>query len=282
MKIRNLMAGLTLFLAMAVPALAELTPLPVDDSAGLVADKANYTADGMGYEDESLSVQIEKTRAYDTDVWLCKVKVSDASQIRTAMAGKYGSTKTAGAAVMAKRMNAVFAVNGDYFSYRAEGYLVRQGKLYRNHIDARYDMLIIDDKGDFYVIQDPTEDKVAAFEGTMVNTFNFGPILYMNGEKVLPVKYMDSGSTERAQRLVACQTGPLSYLFVATAANGKGNNGLTMEELVDYVATLDVQVAYNLDGGGSSSIILGGKKINSNSSRPLCDILYFSTLIPAE
>lgn len=41
--------------------------------------------------------------------------------------------------------------------------------------------------------------------------------------------------------------------------------------------------AYNLDGGSSSSVVLGGKKINALSTgkiRPVGDCIYFATLIP--
>ena len=259
--------------------------LPIDDSPGLEAPLQNYLPDNAGYEDESLSVRIERRRAYDTDIMLAYVKIADPSQMRTAMAAKYGSTKVVFPKVLAERANAVFAVNGDYFNYRATGYLVRQGELYRDRPDPTFDLLIIDDQGDFHIIQDPTEDTALAFEGNIINSFNFGPALVIDGQKVLPVKYFDAGTTKKAQRMAACQIGPLSYLFVATEGpENEGSLGLTVEELVEYVGTLGVKTAYNLDGGSSSAMILQGEKINALSARKnryICDILYFSTLIPA-
>ena len=263
---------------------AAFDPLPIDDSPGLPAPQEYYLPDGVGYEDESLSVRIEKTRAYDTDILLAYVTVADASQIRTAMAGRYGSTRVVLPRVLSERMNAVFAVNGDFFNYRPTGYLVRQGELYRDRPDKAYDLLIIDDHGDFTVIQDPTEEKIRGFTGTIVNTFNFGPALILDGEKVLPVKIFDGGTMKKTQRMAACQTGPLSYLFVATEGpENKGSLGLTLEELIDFLAGLGgIRTAYNLDGGSSSSMVLGGEKINALSARKtrsVCDILYFSTLV---
>ena len=264
----------------------QFTPLPVDDSPGPVAAEENYRADGLGYEDESLSVRIETMRAYETEIMLAHVKVADPSQIRTAMAARYGSRKEAKPRVMAERVHSVFCVNGDFFSYRPTGYLVRQGVLYRDKVDPDYDILIIDDKGDFHILKDPTEEAVKAFEGTIVNTFNFGPALVMDGEKVLPVKMMDSGSAKPTQRMAACQTGPLSYLFVATEGpENKGSVGLTLEQMVELCASLGVEQAYNLDGGSSSAMLLNLEKLNALSTRkirPICDILYFATLIPAE
>ena len=47
------------------------------------------------------------------------------------MAGRYGSDTQAPGARLAKRVQAVFAINGDYFNFTSNGYVVRQGTLYR-------------------------------------------------------------------------------------------------------------------------------------------------------
>ncbi len=273
-----------LFVSVSAAAESHFAPLPIDDSPGLVADERCYLEDKAGYQDESLSVRIEKARAYDTDILLAYVTVSDPSQIRTAMAGRYGSTRVATPTVLAKRSNAVLAVNGDFFNYRNTGYLVRQGELLRDRPDPKFDLLIIDDQGDFTVIQDPDEEKVAAFPGKIINSFNFGPALILKGEKMLPVKYFDGGTIRKTQRLAACQTGPLSYLFVATGGPEMYNcKGPTVEELVEFLGDLGgIETAYNLDGGSSSAVVLHGEKLNTYKMRQLCDIIYFSTLIPAE
>ena len=145
------------------------------------------------------------------------------------------------------------------------------------------DMLVIDDKGDLHVIIDPTKEKVAAFEGTMVNTFTFGPALVADGVKVED-NYQDNiGYDKKTQRMVFAQDGPLSYVFVATEGpENKGSVGLTIPEISEFMDGMKVRTAYNLDGGSSSAMMLGNEKINSLSSRkvrPLCDILYFATLV---
>lgn len=288
MNCKRILAALLLALALPAGAAAAqgYAPLPIDDTPGLVADAANYLPDNAGYRDETLSVRIETMRAYDTEIMLAYVDIVDPSQIRTAMTGRYGSKDTALPRVMASRSNAVFAVNGDYFNYRREGYLVRQGKLYRERPDELYDMLIIDDKGDFTIIRDPNMEKVQAFEGTMVNTFNFGPALVVDGEQAEMTKRPNMGINKKTQRMAACQIAPLSYPLVATEGpENEGSAGLTMPELAELTHSLGAQQAYNLDGGSSSAMVLGGEKINALSARkvrPICDILYFSTLVPEE
>ncbi len=270
---------------LGMKAYAEMTfaKLPLD-VAGIKANKNCYLPDQKGYEDPSLKVRIETDRAYDTNVMLAYVEIADASQIRTTMADRYGTTRVTYPENMAKRVNAVLAVNGDFFNYRNSGYLVRQGILYRDKTDSLYDLLIIDDQGDFHILKDPTPEDAHSFPGTIINTFNFGPALVIDGEEVLPVKRIDGGTFRKAQRMAACQIGPLSYVFVAVEGpENKGSVGMTIEELIHYVHGLGVKMAYNLDGGSSSSIILDGMKINATSNkkrRTICDILYFSTLIP--
>lgn len=264
-------------------ALAELEPLPVDDSPAPKAKAENYLPEFGGYQDESLSVSIETTRAYDTTITVARVKIAHPSQMRTAMADKYGSTRSALPRIITKRTNSVFAVNGDFFNFHTKGYLVRQGKLYRDNPKPEMDMLVVDDKGDFHVIIDPTAEKIAAFEGTMVNTFTFGPALLADGQPVEDNYQDDIGYDKKTQRMVMAQDGPLSYVFVATEGpENKGSVGLTIPELMEFVSGLNLVTAYNLDGGSSSAMLLGNDKINSLSSgkvRPLCDILYFATLV---
>ncbi|MBQ8095029.1 MAG: phosphodiester glycosidase family protein [Clostridia bacterium] len=265
--------------------LAAYDSLPIDATPGYPGIPEGFLPDDTGYEDETLSVRIETVRAYDTTIQLVYVKVSDPSQIRTAMADRYGTTRLAYPEILAERSNAVLAVNGDFFNINTKGYLVRQGITYRTKADPLYDILIIDDQGDFHILKDPDNAKVETFNGTIINSFNFGPALILNGEEVLPPKRIDAGTFRKAQRMAACQLGHLSYLFVATEGpENAGSAGLTVEELIHFLHDeLKVPMAYNLDGGSSSSVVLGGKKVNGLSNakrRTLCDILYFSTLIP--
>lgn len=263
-------------------------PLPIEETKGPLPQQSNYLPENTGYVDESISVKIETIREYDTTIMVAYVQIQHPSQIRTTMAGRYGTTKVTFPKFMAERMNAVFAVNGDYFNYRKSGYLVRQGKLYRDRPDPEFDLLMIDDQGDFHIIRDPSEESVHAYVEQMahpvINSFNFGPALIMNGEKVLPVKGFDGGTTKKTQRLAIAQMGPLSYMMVATEGpENAGSVGLTVEELIDLMADLGAPNAYNLDGGSSSTFVLDNEKINALSSkknRTICDIVYFATLVP--
>ncbi len=260
--------------------------LPVDDSAGPAPNEANYLADGKGYRDASLSVTIDEIREYDTTIQIARIEIRDASQLRTAMAGKFGSTRDIPGAKIAQRVNAVLAINGDYFNFNNEGYIVRQGTLYRDNPAVGSDVLLIDDRGDFHIVRDATSEKIAAVGGTVVNSFSFGPALVVDGQAMNIDENLHIASDKPTQRMVVAQTGPLSYLCVATEGpENPGSVGLTLAETVQLMVDLGSRNAYNLDGGSSSTMVLDNRKINALSThkvRPIWDILYFATLVTGE
>ena len=111
-------------------AFAEIVTLPIDQTGGLKYDPANYTSD-THYEDPSITVDIYwGGRISDTNYVYAVIKIANASQLRTAFAFNYSSPGDGKrVADMAKKMNGVFAINGDYYSHswHTNGYMVRQG-----------------------------------------------------------------------------------------------------------------------------------------------------------
>lgn len=98
---------------------------------------------------------------------------------------------------------------------------------------------------------------------------NFGatfvPILLQNGNKqAIPQQWLTSPA--RAPRTVVGNFKNDQLLFLVTDGyDEKGNSGATLTELQDKLLSLGVKDAYNLDGGGSSSLIYEGQVINRPS-----------------
>ena len=281
-----LLAALLLVLALVTAAEASAQAayesIPLEAEAGRPPRQEGFLPDMGGYEDGSLSVKIEMMREHETNILVARVKIADPSQLRTAMAARYGTTGTVLPDRLARRANAVLAINGDFFNFNSTGYLVRQGKLCRDKTNESLDMLIIDENADFHILIDPTPEQAHGCEGTIVNSFNFGPALVKDGEIVHTTKKLNVGLDKETQRMGIGQVGPLEYICVATEGpEQKGSDGLTIPEFAQLMKDLGAVQAYNLDGGSSSAMMLGGEKINARSSkkmRPICDILYFSTL----
>ena len=262
---------------------ASYQPLLIGGAAPYAPVSDAYTADGMGYDDGTLSVRIEQDVAYGTNIFYVYVKATDPSQIRTALAAPYPSKATRQVAVMAEQNNAVLAINGDNFSYHTRGYVVRGGELLRNNPSAGRDMLVIDENGKMSALVSPSADLVAAFPEKIRESFNFGPALIVDGQvqEYDYKKKTSCGYPTKAQRLALCQLDTLSYLIVVTEGPEQDPNaGLTIPEFTQLLASKGVPLAYNMDGGSSTTIILNGKKINAPDSkrRPVGDIIYFATL----
>ena len=172
------------------PDASQVTPIGLNAASGYAPDPAGFKSDTL-YEDPTIRVSIETTRYCDTPMFIARVQIADATQLRTMMAGSYGSQRTALATTLAERGGAVLAINGDYFSYIGTGLVVRQGHTYRMRADSDFDVLMIDVNGDFHIAKEIDEATLnAAYSalggsveegGQIVQAFTFGPALVENG-----------------------------------------------------------------------------------------------------
>lgn len=278
-----LLALLVLVPSGAIVAQAEILELPLDATEGLAPQESGYLSD-WAYEDPSISVSIETGRYEETNYMVARVKLANATQLRTAMATNYYNPSTSLGSTIARRCKAVLAINGDFFSSRnGAGLVTRQGKQYRLKCNGNFDVLVIDDQGDLHILPAALNQDVEAFPGTIVQGFTFGPGLIIDGVKQTDLaKHTFAGGQKAAQRMCLAQTGPLEYLCISTEGpEDKGSVGLTLDQFCDLVASFEGIVnAYNLDGGSSSTMVFRDQKINSPNNpkrRPLCDIIYFAS-----
>lgn len=266
-----------------IPFAASGDVLPLEGETPWPPVETALDMENLSYDDGSLSVRIEKEIAFDTNVYYVYVSITDPSQLRTALSAPYPSKQWTTAATIAKRNNAVLAINGDFFTYHTSGYAVRQGKLLRNVPVSSRDTLIIDENADLTIIDHSSSKNIEAFPREIRQAFCFGPGLIIDGE-VAKFKYADKtscGYPTKAQRMIFCQLGPMSYLFFATEGPEQNQPGLTIPECMTLLEGRGIQQAYNLDGGNSTSIILCGTKINAADAkvRDIGDIIYFATTV---
>ena len=305
----------TLTLGLSCPAIveAEGAKLPLDFTVGgSKTDKADWEYDGktpIGYKDDTIEVTSVKgsvtlpgaskrKKNVKHETWVVRVKIQDATQLRTAVSkDTYKGGGQANAEDIAKSKNAVAAMNGDFFKYEKDvGYVVRQGELIRDASDNKrvvFDMLLVDSEGDFHVIAGADTAKVEAFTAetlapqgrTVMDTFNLGPALIVDGE-VQDIAASEAAQQGRyqwkypQQRIALAQTGPLEYAIVEVFGRTDGTAGMTLEEFADFIKEQvpDAITAYNFDGGGSTNLILNGKKIHKTPGlREITDIIYFAS-----
>lgn len=285
MMIKRLLAAAAALFLFAGVACAEQTlvqnPLPVDFSAGPKPDPAGFTGE-MVYSDPTITVSIETGREADCDYWIADIRIGHPSQLRTAAADGFESDMIMPAETIARRMNAVLAVNGDYFSYSNTGYTLRQGTVFEDRLNGRRDLLLIDEDGDFHIMRKVRKGNgVTEINGKkVINAFSFGPALVENGEINTDYSCDEMSFGEYCQRMCIAQAGPLHYKIICCAAPERGSKGMKIRQFASLVYSLGVQTAYNLDGGNSTMLIFNGEKLNdvdNPKERDIADIIYFAS-----
>ena len=251
----------------------------------------NFTENG--YRDDTIIVELEQKRMFDSDVFVAYVKIATPSQLRTAIAGnKLSSTRTNQTSVITAAYNGIVGINGDYYSDkdRQGGHIVRQGQVMRERVSDNFDLLFIDELGDLHVFhrgKAEQQEAVDAFkqEHEIVNAFCFGPGLVIDGEKpedVSKYKWFDpSGENPRAG---IGQIDMLTYVLVAVNGRTDESIGVTMDQFADIMLELGCKQAYNLDGGNSATLAYNGEVFNTKiqKERDVSDIIYFASAIDAE
>ncbi len=276
-------------LMLTLPALAEEYALPLDFSGGCPADPDGYTKDS--YEDASLSVKMEKRDIDGVRYDIAWIKVASPTQLRTAIAGQPNEVIAEKPGRMARRVNAVVAINGDFYVQRKDGLIYRQGQAFRYVINPEKDILVIDDLGDLHVFlggEAQSAELVTFLQSgrAIVNAFTFGPAIVKDGLALpMPDTYQTRfDSAVRAPRTVIAQVGPLEYVFVEAEGRNAISKGVTTDQMAEFMVTLGVQTAYCMDGGNSSIMLFGGKYYDSNyaaSEREQSDIIYVCSAVPS-
>lgn len=279
---------------------ANITPLPVDLSGGYAPNPDCYIeadeATGIlqGYQDESLTVTVERVKVGDSTFNVARVKIAHPSQLRTGLANEKG-TKNNKISTMAKNHNAVVAIGGDFFADAKNGYIVRQYKEFRKSPKSVYDMLLVDNNGNFHIVlqSDPEELKalLTSEELTFPNIFNFGPALIKDGVLLeSPQYYIDNGNrynikSKSEPRCAIGQLGELEYMFVVVDGRRKDSDGCSTAELGQWMFEQGCVQAYNLDGGNSALMWFGGENYSDKTTkneRTVSDFIYVSTAVKPE
>lgn len=233
------------------------------------------------YSDSNVSITLKEYREYDSAIYVADVTVSDVSYLKTALASNtYGRNITDTTSDMASDNNAILAINGDYYGARQSGYVIRNGSLYRNSSGNR-DALAIMKNGEFRFVTEGETSAETLLENGALQVFSFGPVLLQDGS--ISVTENDEVGMAMASnpRTAIGYLGKNHYVFVVSDGRTSESAGLSLYELASFMKSLGVVDAYNLDGGGSSTMVFKGEVINtpttnghSTQERAVSDILY--------
>ena len=238
------------------------------------------------YHDDQIDIVLTTMRVENTTVYVADVQIADISLLKTALAGNtYARNLTETTSVQAANTGAILAINGDYYGAQERGYVLRNGVLYRASAQSGTDALVIGADGNFRIINEgETSADTLVREGAW-QVLTFGPALINGGQ----VTVSSSDEVGRAMtsnpRTAIGQISEGHYLLVVSDGRTKESAGLSLRQLAELMQSLGAQIAYNLDGGSSCTVVLNNEKINSPSNpkrREVGDCIYFATLIPNE
>lgn len=238
------------------------------------------------YLSDTLRVDITRRTMEDAEVVYFAVEIwlSDISQLRSAFSSDRFDAGTEPVQDIAVRSDALVAINGDFATFNNGGIIIRNGELYRSNRSTRQ-LMVIDQNGDFHAYVTPPEnaEEVAAqfIEEGVRHTLVFGPVLVDGGEAVpLPDSFIINTKGAKEPRTAVAQLGPLHYLFLVVDGRQPGySRGVTLAQLQDLFLEHGAITAFNLDGGGSTTLCYKGNVLNepaNGGQRHVPDILYIS------
>lgn len=223
----------------------------------------------------------EKITYFAADILL-----GDATDLRTAFAqNQYGLNIKDTVSGMAQEHDAVFAVNGDYYGYRTDGIVLRNGILYRDEPTGR-ECLVMYRDGTAGVMQEGTVSGDQLIEDGAWNVFSFGPVLVENGkireglDEPYKVDLLNESISGKQPRTGIGILGQNHLLIVAVDGRAEEYScGMTFQEFAHLFTDYGCEFAYNLDGGSSVTMYQEGQILNQPSSgeeRRISDMIYIS------
>ncbi len=240
---------------------------------------------GDSYSDSNLSIKVNEYTVSGTAVHAAEVKADSAGYLKTAFAqGAYGKNVTATTSDIADSVGAILAINGDYYGAQEKGYVIRNGEIYRSTASAGSEDLVIYEDGSFGIINESEVTAEQLLADGAVQTLSFGPALVENGTVSVDSDDEVGRAMASNPRTAIGIKADGTYLFVVSDGRTDESEGLSLLQLAEFMKSLGAETAYNLDGGGSSTMVFNGSVINvptgggigngSGSERKVSDIVY--------
>jgi len=242
------------------------------------------TVTDSSYKDDNISVNLSETTVNNTQVYVADVTVTSSDYLKTAFAqNAFGTNVTAKTSETAADNNAILAVNGDYYGANSTGYVIRNGVVYRDTVreNSNNGDLAIYKDGSFKIIY---EDQISAeqlVKDGVVNLLAFGPALVENGEIAVGTNEEVGQAMASNPRTAIGIIDENHYIIVVSDGRTSESEGLSLYQLAEVMKSYGAKTAYNLDGGGSSTLYFNGQVINKPttggnkiSERAVSDIVY--------
>ncbi|MBR2801547.1 MAG: phosphodiester glycosidase family protein [Erysipelotrichaceae bacterium] len=265
-----LILGLCLFVLLDTFVISRSFATVSDVRTETTAETVSYTESGSvltadSYADEDIQIEISEYVYNGTTVYVADVQLSSPKYLYSAFASNtYGKNVTAATSEIAEEANALLAINGDYYGARNSGYVLRNGVLYRStSASADQEDLVINSDGSFSIIREGEVSAEELLNAGALQVYSFGPALIEDGEIAVSESEEVGKAKASNPRTAICEIEPLHYLLVVSDGRTEESEGLSLHELAQFLQQFNVKTAYNLDGGGSSTMVFNGTLINN-------------------
>lgn len=257
---------------------------PAATATATATAAATTTLTDTSFSDGSTSVTVSTVTTDTLTYFVADVVLGDATDLRSAFANnQFGENITQTTSEIAAANDAVFAINGDYYGFRSTGIEIRNGVVYRDE-GARQGLAFYTD-GHVEVYDETATTAAELLASGVWNTLSFGPAIVEDGQAVDGIDSVEidtnvgNHSIQGDQPRTAVGVIDDNHLvFVVVDGRQEGySEGVTLPGLADIMLSLGATTAYNLDGGGSSTMYFNGQVINSPSNggeRGTSDIFY--------
>ena len=233
------------------------------------------------YRDANISITISTIRRFDTDVYVADVVVSSVDYLKTAFANNtYGRNIKQTTSKIAASVGAIFAVNGDYYGFRNSGYVIRNGVLYRDSVySSSREALVVGADGALFSVYEKKVSAKSLYQDNAEHVLSFGPTLVQD-RKIMVTPSDEIGKWTSNPRASMGMIEPLHYVFIVSDGRTSKSAGLSLYQLAQVYLEYDCEFAYNLDGGGSATMVFNGRVINIPTDgsyvgeRKVSDIVY--------
>lgn len=235
----------------------------------------------------TITTVVTGTGADTITYYVADIVVGDATSIRSAFANnQFGTNITADTSEIADQVGAVFAINGDYYGFRDTGIVIRNGVVYRDE-GTRQGLAFYRD-GTITLYDETTTTAAQLVADGVWNTLSFGPGIVQDGQIPAGIESVEVDTNVGNHSIQGDQprtgVGTIAadhYVFVVVDGRSPGySKGVTMTEFAQIFVDLGAAVAYNIDGGGSSTMYFNGELVNNplgnGNERGTSDILYLA------
>lgn len=249
------------------------------------------TIDGLSYTSDTLSIQITPvtTGSGDSTItyFVADVIVNSSDSLKSAFAkNQFGTNIIEYTSTIASDNNAIFAINGDYYGFREDGIVIRNGVIFRDS-PARMGLAFYSN-GLIETYDETTTSAEELVANGVTQTLSFGPVLVKDSIAYTDFSntIIDSNFGNRSIQNSNPRTGvgiisANHYVFIVVDGRSSGySKGMTLAEFAKVFEDLGCTDAYNLDGGGSSTMYFNGEVVNNplgkGEERGVSDILYIN------